>query len=194
MKVTVLSGIRPAEISFNKYPFLVGDAIESIGYKYDLIDLSQKSIKKCQGCFSCWVKTPGECIIKDDSQEICRKIITSDILVLLSPIVFGGYSSCVKYSLDRIIPLISPFFARYNGEIHHLPRYEIYPRLLGIGIQKNQNEEEIQISSNLVVRNSINLHSPIVNSIVLKDSDTETVVKKMVIESLLMLEVPNYAK
>lgn len=34
------------------------------------IDLYKKEIRPCLGCFSCWSKTPGECVIKDDMQKI----------------------------------------------------------------------------------------------------------------------------
>lgn len=49
------------------------------GTEVEQIDLYKKEIKPCLGCFSCWSKTPGECIIKDDMQEIYEKIKASDI-------------------------------------------------------------------------------------------------------------------
>ena len=29
-----------------------------------------KGINRCIGCFGCWIKTPGECVIKDDYNKI----------------------------------------------------------------------------------------------------------------------------
>ena len=31
------------------------------------VDLSQLKIADCMGCFSCWVRTPGRCVIRDDA-------------------------------------------------------------------------------------------------------------------------------
>lgn len=34
------------------------------------VDLSSKKIANCVGCFGCWTKTPGKCVIRDDATEI----------------------------------------------------------------------------------------------------------------------------
>ena len=41
------------------------------------IDLSRCTIAGCIGCFSCWVKTPGKCIIRDDATRIYPLIARS---------------------------------------------------------------------------------------------------------------------
>ncbi|MEE0962901.1 MAG: flavodoxin family protein [Ruminococcus bromii] len=58
------------------------------GTEVEQIDLYKKEIKPCLGCFSCWSKTPGECIIKDDMQEIYEKIKASDIIIESFPLYF----------------------------------------------------------------------------------------------------------
>jgi len=124
------------------------------------IKLCEKKITECVGCFGCWVKTPGICVIPDESREMARSVINSDLLITLSPITFGGYSSELKKAMDRLLPLISPFFMKIKGEIHHQTRYESYPKLLNIGILPEANHEMADIFRNLGERNAINLHSP----------------------------------
>lgn len=33
----------------------------------NFIDLSALHIANCVGCFGCWTKTPGRCVIRDDA-------------------------------------------------------------------------------------------------------------------------------
>src|SRR5690554_7776971 len=48
------------------------------------IKLCEKKITECVGCFGCWVKTPGICVIPDESREMARSVINSDLLITLS--------------------------------------------------------------------------------------------------------------
>ena len=41
------------------------------------IDLSQLHIANCVGCFGCWVKTPGKCVIRDDAVRVYPRIAES---------------------------------------------------------------------------------------------------------------------
>jgi multimeric flavodoxin WrbA len=122
--------------------------------------LRDMKIAHCMGCFGCWVKTPGMCVMKDDSAKIDKAVVNSDLLIFLTPITFGGYSSELKKALDRIICIVSPFFTTINGETHHKPRYAKHPKLIGIGILPERDDESEQIFSELIHRNAVNLHAP----------------------------------
>jgi len=116
-------------------------------------------IAPCRGCFDCWVKTPGECVIDDPAREIAREFVRSDLAVFITPIVFGGYSSQLKKGLDRLIPLLLPYFTFVGNEVHHVRRYRSYPNLLGIGLLPAPDPEEEAIFSQLLLRNSINMYA-----------------------------------
>ena len=81
------------------------------------------SIKPCVGCFGCWVKTPGECVIKDGYGRMGEKIHRADEVVVLSRFTYGGFSSFIKNVFDRSIGWVLPFFELYEGEMHHKQRY-----------------------------------------------------------------------
>ena len=115
----------------------------------------------CQGCFQCWTHTPGLCKTDGDvGHEIAAAVIASDLTVLLTPVTFGGYSSEIKKALDRAICLLSPFFRRSRGEVHHRRRYRRYPALAGVGVLWEPDPEQERIFKTLVERNARNLHSP----------------------------------
>ena len=44
----------------------------------------------CQGCFGCWLKTPGRCVLKDSLQRIGTVIAYSKELILVSRCCYGG--------------------------------------------------------------------------------------------------------
>jgi len=116
----------------------------------------------CQGCFECWTTSPGLCKTDGDAgREIAAAMVRSDLMVILTPITFGGYSSEIKKAMDRVICVVLPFFRRVEGEVHHRRRYRKYPALAAIGVLAAPDEEEERIFRTLVERNALNLASPV---------------------------------
>ncbi len=116
----------------------------------------------CQGCFECWTTSPGLCKTDGDAgREIAEAMIGSDLMVLLTPITFGGYSSEIKKAMDRSICLVLPFFRRVDGEVHHRRRYPGYPALAAVGVLGAPDEEQERIFRTLVERNARNMDSPV---------------------------------
>ena len=42
------------------------EGMQDAGAEVEVIELRRKTIKNCIGCYTCWTKTPGKCIHKDD--------------------------------------------------------------------------------------------------------------------------------
>lgn len=159
MKAVILNGARADEPHIDAVHHMIVHELGRIGGDVSTFTLRDEKISYCIGCFGCWVKSPGECIIDDDNHAISSAVINSDLYILLTPVVFGSYSSELKRMLDHTIPLILPFFQRINGEVHHAPRYHRYPDLLGIGVQSTPNPSQAAIFRSLVERNAINMHT-----------------------------------
>jgi len=81
------------------------------------------NIKPCVGCFGCWVKEPGQCVIKDGYEHMGELIHKADEVVIMSKYTYGGFSSFVKNVLDRSIGYVLPYFEIFEGEMHHKKRY-----------------------------------------------------------------------
>ena len=107
--------------------------IDARGWQSESILLCDQKIGNCAGDFFCWVRKPGMCKTDDDNRVIAEKIIQSDLVIYLTPVTFGGYSSELKRMVDHQIQNISPMFAAVDGEIHHQKRYTQYPHTLTIG-------------------------------------------------------------
>lgn len=160
MNALILNGEELNGISMEQISISIKEELQGNDFEVEEILLKEKEIADCLGCFDCWVKTPGICIIDDYGREVTAELINSDLLIFLTPVVFGSYSYQLKKALDRMIPLISPYFKKVNGEIHHKKRYPKYPSILALGIIEDNNQFQSKIFKELVKRNSINFHSP----------------------------------
>lgn len=78
----------------------------------------------CVGCFGCWTKTPGECVIKDDISRHGAELSRCERVVIISRCVYGGYSPAVKRIIDRSLPYVHPNFTTREGRMHHKRRYD----------------------------------------------------------------------
>jgi hypothetical protein len=134
--------------------------LEDRAWEVTTYPLREMDIRHCLGCFGCWIKTPGVCVINDAARDLAPAVLHSDLVIYFTPLTFGGYSSELKKALDRLICLIAPDFMLVDGEVHHKPRYERYPRLLGVGLADRADPESERIFRTLIERNAINMHSP----------------------------------
>jgi multimeric flavodoxin WrbA len=130
------------------------------GWEVETLQLRDIDISPCTGCFGCWNKTPGICVVKDDARDVTRKIVNCDLLVLLTPITFGGYSSELKKAMDRSLGWMLPHMTTIQGKTHHKPRYRRYPDLVVLGTLPAPDAELESIFRDVVDRNAINAHSP----------------------------------
>jgi multimeric flavodoxin WrbA len=189
MKGVILDGEVVGKGDFERIRELLTRQLKEAGYQLDIFRLREMDIAPCQGCFGCWVRNPGACLMEDDSQSIVQAIVRAELLVLLTPLTFGGYSSELKKGLDRGICLISPFFMKVQGETHHKPRYDRLPRLLGIGVTTAKDSDSEQIFTKLVHRNSINFHSPSVSAAVIDTAASEVAIRSDLSRAIGALEV-----
>lgn len=127
------------------------------------------NINGCLGCFNCWVKTPGRCIIEDSYTEMPKYILEGGTFVIITKIKYGCYTSYVKNIIDRSIGILLPFFQIVNGELHHLPRYNNSAlKFIVIGYGEDVTPDEEQTFKDLVKGNAINLCVPYHKSYVIK--------------------------
>ena len=158
MKVTILNGNPNASNTvFDDYLKKLSDALSSDRNEIAIFTLRDMDLKYCRGCWGCHLKTPGECMVKDDTREIRRQYINSDLALFASPVVMGFTSALLKRAHEKIIPLLHPYFAFVQNEVHHAARYDKYP-LMALLLEKGEDtdEEDIGIISDIYRRDAIN--------------------------------------
>ncbi len=120
------------------------------------VDLSSLNISPCIGCFGCWVKTPGKCVIRDDAVSVYPLIAQSETLIYVSRIRYGGYDTVMKTMLERSIPVQKAFLRLYQGETHHVQR-RVVPKDAVIFAYGDIPAEEQELFLRLVERNAKNM-------------------------------------
>ena len=123
--------------------------------KDDILFSANPIAAPCRGCFGCWIKTPGRCVINDRYSDIASYIAKCDEVVLISPILFGGYCESIKAVIDRFIPYVLPYFRIVGGEMHHKMRYKHSFKLKALFYGECDLEEK-QIAKSLANANALN--------------------------------------
>ena len=159
MRITILNG-EPTASAFDTYVHEYARALARAGNDVTTLDLRDLTLKGCSGCWGCWVKTPGECVKRDDSAVICREVIASDLTVFASPVVMGFTNALTKRAADQMIPLVHPNIIIEGGEMHHRARYARYPELaLLLEVGPAADAEDVEITAAIWSRTARNLKS-----------------------------------
>ena len=109
MKIIVLTGSPNVNGSSNMLAkeFIKG-AIES-GNEVVTFDTAHINVKHCGGCVACGYE--GPCIQKDDMEKIKKEILSSDMIVFVTPLYYYSMTAQLKTVIDR--------FCSFNSSIQH---------------------------------------------------------------------------
>ena len=130
MKVTVFNG-SPRGRKSNSHqivePLLEG--ARQAGAQAEEVFLIEKDIKHCRGCFTCWSKTPGKCVINDDMAGLVDLFLESDYVGLATPVYGMLMTGLLKNFTDRFLPLSMPHIEKNDdGSFYHEGRVKRFPR------------------------------------------------------------------
>ncbi|MCL2837672.1 MAG: NAD(P)H-dependent oxidoreductase [Oscillospiraceae bacterium] len=124
MNVLVINGSPRSERSSSMKvtrAFLEGAGWENA----EIIDVSKVNVSGCTGCYSCWEKTPGKCVIKDDMAEILPKIVEADVMITTFPLYGCYFPGQLKCFNDRMLPLAMPYMDKDAEAGGHPTRFDL---------------------------------------------------------------------
>lgn len=134
MKVlAVNSGPRPDKESYTVMLLnLLVEGMREAGAEVEVVNLREKKIRNCIGCFTCWTKTPGRCLHKDDmTLELFPKFLASDLIIYATPLYFHTINAALAAFMERTLPAALPFFEEgEDGKTFHPMRYQVPPSVL----------------------------------------------------------------
>ncbi len=191
MNVTLLNGapIQPRSPLFDALRGNLLAGFGERGWKTAVHDLSDMAIRPCRGCFACWVRTPGRCIIRDDGDRVMADLANAEVVALLTPVTFGGYGYELKKAMDRAIPILLPFMEVRGGEIHHPLRYGVRRRLLAVGVLPGPDPDAERVFRFLAGRNALNMDAAGSSVLVLNGEAPPADLPGLVGDALSRLEV-----
>lgn len=166
MKIVCVNGSPRGKNSISQVivsEFLKG--ARKAGAEGETIFLVEKKIGYCQACLSCWIKTPGVCIQKDDMAELMEKVIQSDIVIFATPVYADNVTGIMKTFIDRMIPVLDPRVIRVQGETVHVKRYDRYPKIVVISNSGFPEQTHFQTLRLYFRRLSRNMHSEVIGEI-----------------------------
>lgn len=92
------------------------------------INICDCKIKSCLGCLSCWGRTEGQCIIRDDDIEgLKQKILAADVIIESYPLYFFGMPGDMKVFTDRMLSMMCTYKGQSPepGQSFHGIRYDM---------------------------------------------------------------------
>lgn len=158
MRFAILDG-TPAPGPMDGWVRGVAAGLAARGHEVHHLELRSLRLSQCRGCFGCWTKTPGRCLIRDDGERLAREMVAADVGVFASPVSMGFTSALLRRAMERLLPLLHPYMEVVAGEIHHRARYARYPRLALLHGHEGVDAEDRELLALLHRRMALNMKS-----------------------------------
>ena len=104
-------------------PETAPETVPTARAEFEIVEAADMKISHCIGCNFCWLKTPGICSIKDDYEEILKKMIHADQIWVISGTALGFLDHKGKNIFDRIMPLVTMYLKFKGDQMRHVMRY-----------------------------------------------------------------------
>lgn len=132
----------------------------SINARDKIINPKEK-ISNCIGCFGCWIRIPGMCIIHDGYERMGINLSKCSELILISRCYYGSFSPFIKTVIDRSISYLHPDFIIFKGKMHHKRRYTNKILISAYFYGTDITEKEKETARKIIFANSDNLDGAI---------------------------------
>ncbi len=180
MKICILNGNPTTENpGFDEAVSELENGLKSTGHLTETFLLRDLCIRYCEGCYNCWEKTPGKCFFSDDTAYIRASYISSEFVIMASPIINGFTSHILKKAIDKLIPLLHQHFNMNDQEHGSKGRYVVSPRM-GLFVEKSvdTDEDDMNLIREIYCRNAISLKSS-VKFVLTTNESVERIIKEI---------------
>ena len=108
MNVLILQGSPRANGNTAWMAEAFKNAAEAAGHEVTLVNVAKKKIAGCLACEYCHNKGNGECIQKDDMQELYPLMAEAEVLVLAAPIYYFTLNAQIQAPIQRMYCVNKP--------------------------------------------------------------------------------------
>ena len=121
MKILVLNGSPKKKSDTFRLTDAFLKGLNRVGeHEVHIVNVIDKKIAPCHGCFSCWQLEDGHCVIPDDQNAILDVYREADVIIWSFPLYCYGMPSHLKAVLDRTIPLVKKKMVQQpDGTVRH---------------------------------------------------------------------------
>ncbi|MBP5652132.1 MAG: flavodoxin family protein [Lachnospiraceae bacterium] len=123
MKILILNGSPKKKSDTMRLTDAFLKGLNKAGeHEVNIINVIDRDIAPCRGCFGCWQKLDGHCVMQDDQNAILDLYRDSDVIIWSFPLYCYSMPSHLKAVLDRTIPLIQMKMVQLpDGTVRHEP-------------------------------------------------------------------------
>ena len=114
MKILVLNGSPTPNGNTIALVNAFKEGAQSKGHDVNVINVAHKKVNGCMACNFC-KRSNGQCVQKDDMQEIYPAIQDADMLVFASPIYYFTMSAQLQSVIHRFYAINAPEKAKYSA-------------------------------------------------------------------------------
>lgn len=147
MKILIFNGSPKKEKSDTMHitrAFL--DGMKEAGtQEIHTIDVIDRKIEFCRGCFVCKYNG-GHCVIDDDMKEILEQMLSSDLLLFSYPLYCYGMPAMLKNLIERMLPLSSMAMTAVDERYVHVGQRDYshlrYLMICGCGFPNSRRNFE----------------------------------------------------
>ena len=128
----------------------LAQGMREAGAEICIINLREKIVKSCRGCFSCWTKTPGCCIQEDDmTKELLPLIPASHLVVYATPLYNHMMNAAMSNFRERMLPMWQPFSEKRDGKVAFQLRSKL-PAAVWLSVCGHHDESEFDAFSSFL--------------------------------------------
>lgn len=92
--------------------------------EWQVIYAYEKNFRPCIGCNACWLKTPGQCAVRDGYEELLKDYLAADAVLFICGTALSFVDYRMKNLIDRLLPLATMNIHFVEGQSRHVPRYD----------------------------------------------------------------------
>ena len=126
--------------------------LEEKKVEYKIFEADTMNISPCLGCNYCWLKTPGNCMINDDYEQIVKLLAKGGQMWVISDTALGFINHKGKNIYDRLMPIVTMNLEFRDKLMRHIMRYDTRPDV-GVIFQGKADKEFLDTWNKKVASN-----------------------------------------
>ena len=107
MKISILNGSPRLKGNTSTIVEQLSNGIDQNKHEVSSINVTKKKVAGCTACLYCRDHN-GQCVHKDDTNEMLETLLDSDLIIFASPVYWWGISAQLKQVVDK-------FYANMEG-------------------------------------------------------------------------------